>query len=189
MQCTDESSGRPRSGCSAFKVLKQQFDDSYNGNRAPAQILIHTPYLQHKCAWGCVGSLLLLGTPGQRVGGWEAMQPYLQRPFLGSDLVVLAGRMLDGRTNGFGCVTRTQHRLRGAYSRPEQPAPRANLASPLPPSAPARRQYRDDVAKFLRYAMAKPGVWAVTMSQLLDWMEAPVPAAAVSAYPQSDRPG
>ncbi len=28
--------------------------------------------------------------------------------------------------------------------------------------------------------MTKPGVWAVSMSQLLDWMENPVPAAAVS---------
>lgn len=43
------------------------------------------------------------------------------------------------------------------------------------------RQYWNDVEKFLQYAMSKPGVWAVTMSQLLDWMEAPVPAAAVSA--------
>lgn len=55
-----------------------------------------------------------------------------------------------------------------------------------PPPSPGchsryRRQYWNDVKKFLQYAMSKPGVWAVTMSQLLDWMEAPVPAAAVSA--------
>lgn len=49
MQCTNENTGAPRPGCSAFNTLKKQFDDSYNGNRAPTQILIHTPYLQHKC--------------------------------------------------------------------------------------------------------------------------------------------
>jgi hypothetical protein len=94
--CTNENTGAPRPGCSAFKALKEQFDDSYNGNRAPTQILIHTPYLQHK-------------------------------------------------------------------------------------------QYYNDVKKFLQYAMAKPGVWAVTMSQLLDWMEAPVPAAMVSACAMGGR--
>lgn len=48
MQCTNENTGAPRAGCSAFKALKEQFDDSYFGNRAPTQILIHTPYLQRK---------------------------------------------------------------------------------------------------------------------------------------------
>lgn len=47
-QCTNENTGAPRAGCSAFKALKEQFDDSYFGNRAPTQILIHTPYLQRK---------------------------------------------------------------------------------------------------------------------------------------------
>ncbi|KAI7836286.1 hypothetical protein COHA_009835 [Chlorella ohadii] len=89
--CTNENTGAPRPGCSAFQALKEQFDDSYNGNRAPTQILIHTPYLQHK-------------------------------------------------------------------------------------------QYYNDVKKFLQYAMTKPGVWAVSMSQLLDWMENPVPAAAMPAF-------
>lgn len=43
------------------------------------------------------------------------------------------------------------------------------------------RQYHSDIKKFLAYAMAKPGVWAVTMTQLLDWMEAPVGVARVRA--------
>lgn len=43
-------------------------------------------------------------------------------------------------------------------------------------------QYAADTGRFLRYALAQPGVWAVTMSQLLDWMEAPVPAAAMPAF-------
>lgn len=46
--CTDESTGEPRPGCSAFNVLKRQFDEGYRSNRAPMQILIHTPYLQKR---------------------------------------------------------------------------------------------------------------------------------------------
>lgn len=48
MQCTNENTGAPESGCSAYQVLKQQFDDAYTSNRAPTQILIHSPYLKKK---------------------------------------------------------------------------------------------------------------------------------------------
>ena len=40
---------------------------------------------------------------------------------------------------------------------------------------------RRAVAKFLDYALSKPDVWVVTISQLLDWMESPVPAREVGS--------
>ncbi|PRW44355.1 G8 domain-containing [Chlorella sorokiniana] len=43
-------------------------------------------------------------------------------------------------------------------------------------------QFAADTSKFLAYALAKPDVWAVTMSQFLDWMEAPVPASGMAAF-------
>ena len=51
--CSDENTGAPRAGCSVFNLLKKQFDDGYTTNRAPMQILVHTPWLKNKCArWG-----------------------------------------------------------------------------------------------------------------------------------------
>lgn len=43
-------------------------------------------------------------------------------------------------------------------------------------------QFAADTSKFLEYALAKPDVWALTISQLLDWMEAPVPAPGMAAF-------
>lgn len=44
------------------------------------------------------------------------------------------------------------------------------------------RQYYSDLKRFLAYAMSHKDVWAVTTSQLLDWMEAPVPAAQMPRF-------
>ena len=44
------------------------------------------------------------------------------------------------------------------------------------------RQYHNDILKFLQYAMTKPDVWGVTMQQLLDWMQTPVPASGMAAF-------
>lgn len=38
------------------------------------------------------------------------------------------------------------------------------------------------MAKFLDYALSKPDVWVVTHQQLLDWMEAPVPASQMKSF-------
>lgn len=43
-------------------------------------------------------------------------------------------------------------------------------------------QFAADTSKFLEYALAKPDVWAVTISQFLDWLEAPVPASGMAAF-------
>lgn len=50
---------------------------------------------------------------------------------------------------------------------------------PPPPPSPRRSQYRSDIKKFFKYALQHQDVWAVTISQFLDWMEAPVPASEV----------
>lgn len=47
---------------------------------------------------------------------------------------------------------------------------------------PFLQKFGSDVNKFLGYALAKPDVWAVTMSQLLDWMAAPVPTSGMEAF-------
>lgn len=81
--CTNESTGAPRSGCSAYTVLKKEFDDAYSSNRGPVQVLIHTPYLQKKCAAGQLGvsgGCCCWGpspgrSPGPTGAGLLAMQP------------------------------------------------------------------------------------------------------------------
>lgn len=45
------------------------------------------------------------------------------------------------------------------------------------------RAYSKDLGKFLDYALEHPNTWVVTISQFLDWMEAPVPAGEVSLVP------
>ena len=51
-----------------------------------------------------------------------------------------------------------------------------------PPPAPPRSTFSNGIAKFLGYALAKKGVWAVTMSQILDWMQRPVPASQMKTF-------
>jgi hypothetical protein len=41
----------------------------------------------------------------------------------------------------------------------------------------SKSHHSKDLGKFLDYALAHPNVWVVTHTQLLDWMEAPVPAS------------
>ncbi|PRW59866.1 G8 domain-containing isoform B [Chlorella sorokiniana] len=43
-------------------------------------------------------------------------------------------------------------------------------------------EFSADVGKFLDYALSKPDVWVVTHQQLLDWMEAPVPASQMKSF-------
>lgn len=45
-----------------------------------------------------------------------------------------------------------------------------------------QKSNRDEVKKFLKYAMSLDGVWVVTPSQLLDWMENPVPKQKMSQF-------
>lgn len=35
---------RSRSADDVFKILKQNFDEAYSGNRAPLPLFIHTPW-------------------------------------------------------------------------------------------------------------------------------------------------
>lgn len=53
-----------------------------------------------------------------------------------------------------------------------------------PPRLPPRSQFHEALGAFLDYALAKPDVWVVTHAQLLDWMEAPVPASRMSSWMQ-----
>jgi len=41
---------------------------------------------------------------------------------------------------------------------------------------------RNEVSKFLSYALKKDGVWVVTPSQLLDWMKNPVPKSQMDKF-------
>jgi hypothetical protein len=41
---------------------------------------------------------------------------------------------------------------------------------------------REQVSKFLAYALAKPNVWVVTPRQLVQWVQDPVPASEVGAW-------
>lgn len=43
-------------------------------------------------------------------------------------------------------------------------------------------QFAADTRRFLQYALAQPDVWALTVSQMLDWMERPVPASGMPAF-------
>ncbi|EFN51005.1 hypothetical protein CHLNCDRAFT_141534 [Chlorella variabilis] len=47
-----------------------------------------------------------------------------------------------------------------------------------------KSSYSKDLKKFFKYALGqqKKDVWAVTMNQLLDWMENPVPASRMSKF-------
>lgn len=51
-----------------------------------------------------------------------------------------------------------------------------------PPMAPPRSNFSAGIARFLGYALGKKDVWAVTMSQLLDWMQHPVPASQMKTF-------
>lgn len=62
---------------------------------------------------------------------------------------------------------------------PGMRGPLAHLCSGLPSHVLWRSEYRSDIKKFLKYALAHQDVWAVTISQFLDWMEKPVPASQV----------
>ncbi|KAI3433743.1 hypothetical protein D9Q98_003550 [Chlorella vulgaris] len=46
----------------------------------------------------------------------------------------------------------------------------------------AQKAYSKDLGKFLDYALEHPNTWVVTISQFLDWMEAPVPAGEMPAF-------
>ncbi len=57
---------------------------------------------------------------------------------------------------------------------------------PAPPTVPQwphpRSNFSAGIARFLGYALGKKDVWAVTMSQLLDWMQHPVPASQMKTF-------
>lgn len=40
--CTDESSGKPQSGCSPYKQLRKDFDRAYGSNRGPVTVGVHS---------------------------------------------------------------------------------------------------------------------------------------------------
>lgn len=45
-----------------------------------------------------------------------------------------------------------------------------------------KSEFRSDLLRLLGYALSHPHVWVVTHSQLLDWMEAPVPVGEMEAF-------
>ncbi|KAL4438454.1 hypothetical protein ABPG77_000102 [Micractinium sp. CCAP 211/92] len=92
--CTDESSGKPQSGCSPYKQLRKDFDRAYGSNRGPVTVGVHST------------------TTG----------------FLKND------------------------------------------------------KFRSEVNRFFEYALQHKDVWVVTISQFLDWMEAPVEADKMAAF-------
>ncbi|KAL4438251.1 hypothetical protein ABPG77_010612 [Micractinium sp. CCAP 211/92] len=92
--CTDPNSSEPEPDCSAYKVLKKEFDASYSSNRGPVTIGVHS---------------------------------------------LATGYLVDSG-------------------------------------------YRNDIKKFFEYALSHEDVWAVTISQFLDWMENPVPASQMKQF-------
>ena len=68
----------------------------------------------------------------------------------------------------------------GPPARGETPDGTAAPCGSLPPTECS--EFSADVGKFLDYALAKPDVWVVTHQQLLDWMEAPVPASQMKTF-------
>ncbi len=58
----------------------------------------------------------------------------------------------------------------------------SHCTAPLLPASSLCSEFSADVGKFLDYALSKPDVWVVTHQQLLDWMEAPVPASQMKSF-------
>jgi len=44
------------------------------------------------------------------------------------------------------------------------------------------RSIRNEISRFLKYALAKPDVWVVTPRQLAQYMKNPVPASKMAAF-------